>query len=104
MKHIRGRKKVQQDIYHIIEFYRDESPVLAVRFVEEIHKASARIEAMPSLGSLRFASELGMRGLRMYLVQGFPYVLLYLEREDHIDLVRVLHTHRDILDLLLGDG
>jgi len=34
--------------------------------------------------------------LRFWRVRDYPYLLFYVEREDHIDLWRVLHGERDL--------
>lgn len=34
--------------------------------------------------------------LRNWAVKGFPYLVFYIERDDHIDVWRVLHGRRDI--------
>ena len=47
-------------------------------------------------GSPRFSYELGLPGLRAYALQRFPYLVFYVEREDFVDVWRVLHGHRDI--------
>jgi toxin ParE1/3/4 len=34
--------------------------------------------------------------LRNWAVKGFPYLVFYIERDDHIEVWRVLHGRRDI--------
>jgi toxin ParE1/3/4 len=34
--------------------------------------------------------------LRSRALKGFPYLIFYVERENQIDVWRVLHSHRDI--------
>jgi len=48
------------------------------------------------LGSLRFAFELDLPGLRSIRVEAFPYLIFYLVRGDRLDVLRVLHTSRDV--------
>ena len=41
-----------------------------------------------------------MRDLRSWPVRGFPYLVFYAERGDRIDILRLLHTARDIPESL----
>lgn len=50
----------------------------------------------PASGSPRYAHDLSLRGLRSRFVMRYPYLVFYVEREDHIDVWRVLHAMRDI--------
>ena len=52
-------------------------------------------EANPT-GSPRYAHELDLPDLRFWLVPGYPYIVFYVERDDHVDVWRVLHAQRDI--------
>ena len=56
---------------------------------------------MPGAGSPRFAQDLGIPNLRVRAVGDFPYFMFYVEHRDYIDLMRVLHTHRDIFSIFL---
>ena len=96
------RPQADSEIDEVISYYSRENAKLADDFLSEIQRAFRQVANMPGLGSLRFAHELGMDGLRAYSLEDFPYLLFYFEREDHLDLVRMLHTHRDIFDMLLG--
>lgn len=64
--------------------------------------ASSRIHphaspvAYPGAVSLRYAYELDLPGLRAHRVKEYPYLMFYLEREDRIDVWRVLHVRNDI--------
>ena len=37
-----------------------------------------------------------MPGLRMWSLKRYPYLVFYVEQDDHIDVWRVLNSHRDI--------
>jgi toxin ParE1/3/4 len=47
-------------------------------------------------GSLRYAYELNLPGLRVWQLREFPWLVFYLEAAEHIDVWRVLHGKRDI--------
>lgn len=56
---------------------------------------------MPGIGSQRYANVALVPGVRMIKVKGFEnYLLFYLEREASIDVIRVLHSARDIPEAL----
>ena len=42
------------------------------------------------------AHELGLHGFRAWPLKRYPYVVFYVERDDHIDIWRVFHAARDI--------
>jgi len=48
------------------------------------------------VGSPRYAFELRLEGLRAWPLRRYPYLVFYVEREDHLDVWRVLHAQRDI--------
>jgi toxin ParE1/3/4 len=52
----------------------------------------------PGIGSPRYGYELDIPGRRA--LQHFPYTVLYVERTDHVDVLRVPNQRRDIPELL----
>lgn len=91
------RERAQRDVAEAVEHYLAEasSPV-AVTFVDALEAAFHRIGAHLASGSLRYARELDLPGLRSWLVTGFPYLVFYVESAADIDVWRVLHAARDI--------
>jgi toxin ParE1/3/4 len=65
-------------------------------FIDALQSTYQAIAAHPALGSPRYASELILPGLRSLATKGFPYVVFYIDRDDHIDVWRVLDGRRDI--------
>ena len=102
MKRVIHRPRADKDIDTILVYYADVNAGVANNFLREIIKASDQISRMPGMGSSRLSYELEISGLRSYSLDSFPHTLIYFEREDHIDMARVLHSHRDIFNLLLG--
>src|SRR3989344_8032697 len=96
------RPQADRDVDAALSFYANENPRIARDFLHEVQRASVQISEMPGLGYPRLSFELEIENLRSYSLKIFPYVLIYFEREHHIDLVRVMHSHRDISTLLLG--
>ena len=66
------------------------------RCVDALEDAYAVLARNPSIGTPRYAAELDIPGLRTWALPRFPYLICYAERQDRIDVWRVLHGRRDI--------
>lgn len=64
--------------------------------IDALEQAYKHISRHPTSGSPRYAHELNLPGLRSWPLTRYPYLVIYVERADHIDVWRVLHGHRDI--------
>jgi toxin ParE1/3/4 len=96
-KPVRLRERAAIDLRDASEYYRREAgEQTALEFIDAVERASKRIGRSPQVGSPRFAFELGIPDLRAWPVSRFPYVVFYVDTEDHIDVWRVLHDRRDI--------
>lgn len=78
--------------YYLVEVG-DEA---ALRFIEAVEKTFARLVRHPASGSPRFAVALNLPGLRCAPVVRHPHLVFYVDRDDHVDVWRVLHGERDI--------
>ncbi|QTN26452.1 type II toxin-antitoxin system RelE/ParE family toxin [Rhodoferax sp. AJA081-3] len=83
----------EQAIAHYLE---QDAPTAALGFVDALERAYAHIGKHPATGSPRYAHELGIPELRSWSLHKYPYLVFYVEHEDHIDVWRVLHMKRDI--------
>lgn len=91
------RELARRDIEAAIEFYRAEAgPQVALRFVAALERALQALARHPASGSPSYGQALEIPGLRSRRIGRFPYLIFYLEREDHLDVWRLLHAHRDI--------
>lgn len=88
--------RAEADIQAALEYYLVEAPNVAERFIAALEKAVAQIERQPGIGSPRYGHELGIPMLRHWSRSRFPYALFYIEHDDHLDLIRVVHMSRDI--------
>ena len=96
-KPVRPRERANRDVDAAIEHYRNEaSEKVALGFIDELQKALARISLNPRIGSPRYAHELDLPDLRLKAIARYPYLVFYVERDDCIDVWRVLHSERDI--------
>jgi toxin ParE1/3/4 len=64
--------------------------------VDAVEQAFAHLSRHPATGSPRYAHELNLPGLRSWPLTRFPYLVFYVERDDHVDVWRALQGHRDI--------
>lgn len=97
MKVTRLREIAQRDIEAAVDHYAAEAgEAIALRFVDALEQSFRMIARHPAAGSPRLGYELQLPSVRTHGLRGFPYLVFYVEREDHIDVWRVLHGRRDI--------
>ena len=84
------------DIENAIDYYVVQAPHMVDLFIAALEKATAHIQRAPGTGSLRHAAELDLPELRFWTLNKFPYGLFYLEQEDHLLVLRLIHMSRDI--------
>jgi len=91
------RALATQDVEQAIEYYLEEQAVdAALEFIDALERAYDHIARYPASGSPRLGHELDLPDLRSWPLNTFPYLVFYLEGQDHIDVWRVLHQKRDI--------
>jgi toxin ParE1/3/4 len=96
-KPVQFRDLASADLDAAIDYYLSEAGQdVARRFVDAVERTARRAGKNPQLGTLRFAYELGLPGLRALPVGRHPYLMFYVGREDVVDVWRLLHTGRDI--------
>lgn len=87
----------ERDVQEALDWYLLEAGAqVALGFIDALEQAYAHIALHPATGSPRYAHELGLPGLRSWPLTRYPYIVFYVEREECIDIWRVLHGHRDI--------
>lgn len=92
------------DVERAVGLYRETAGVeVARRLVDQLELAVRRVTEFPAAGAPRYAELAGLTGLRAVTVGAFPYVAFYVERGGEVVLVRLLHGHRD-LPQVLGDA
>ncbi len=91
------REQAHRDIEEAVDYYaREAGETVALGFIDEIDGAFRAIAGNPAIGSLRYAYELDLPGLRARVLNRYPYLVFYVERDDRIDVCRVLYARRDI--------
>lgn len=89
----RALEDVEQALEHL---FSEAGTAVAMSFIDVLEEAQRQIAAQPGIGSTRHAHELGIPGLRSWALNTHPYLLFYMQRDDHLDVWRVLHQHRDL--------
>ncbi len=82
------------DLVSAVAFYEKEKRTLGQRFLKEFRLLVISICRNPGIGSQRYSHLIP--GLRVRHIAGFPYLVLYLERDAAIEVIRVLHIRRDL--------
>lgn len=89
--------QADEDIEQAVAQYRGGGGVPAARgFLVALKEAYAHIARFPATGSPRYAHELRIPDLRTWQLRPHPYLVFFIERDDHIDVWRVLHGRRDL--------
>ena len=97
------RPQAGRDRQAEVRYYRKEAgSTVAVRLVEATHAALDQLELEPGIGSPALGKALGIPDLRSWRVTGFPLLWFYFERDDHLDVVRLLGERQDIDSILTG--
>lgn len=100
MNDIRLSALAREDLLSAVEYYCQQAPHVAERFVDALDQAMHSTARSPNSGSHRFADLLDIPGLRCRKVAGFPYLVFYLVSGDEVMVGRVLHEARDLGSLL----
>lgn len=91
------RELAARDIERAVDHYDSEGVLdAAPGFIDAIEGAFAHIGRHPAAGSTRYAEDLGLPGLRSWVLATYPYVVFYVVGDDRVDVWRVLHGHMDI--------
>lgn len=101
MKPIRITPRADSDIDACFAWIRKDNPAAALRLLDAIERTCDLLSRMPGIGSPRYAEISLVHGVRMLPVTGFKnYLLFYIEHEDSVDIIRVLHGARDLPEAL----
>jgi toxin ParE1/3/4 len=103
MKRVVLRPRAEIDVVEVTQWYADQGgQALAERFFDAAREAANAIQGMPGIGSPRLGHITGIEGLRSWPLRRFPVRWFYIERDDFIDVVRLLGERQDI-EAILGD-
>jgi len=95
-KPARLRRTALADLRDAHAYYLRTAPHVADDFLVQAMEAQRSIESHPGAGSARYGQLLDIPGLRCWPLNRFPHLIFYVERDDHLDVLRLLHQSRDI--------
>jgi toxin ParE1/3/4 len=76
----------------------------AYRFLDKVEESFRDLERMPLMGSTREFQDSTLTGIRMWCVKGFrKHLIFYRPIGDGVEIIRVLHSARDIAGLFSED-
>jgi toxin ParE1/3/4 len=88
----------QRDFHAISNWISEDSPQAAVRFQRSVLRAAQHIGNYPMIGVAR--PDWSKRPLRILPLRRFPYVLVYDSNQSPTMILRILHTARDLPNVL----
>lgn len=99
------RRRAEDDLADAVVYLRDEAgPDVAEGFVAAWEKAVGQLAAFPAAGSPGLGYELGIPGLRSWSIKRYRRLVVYIERTDYVDVIRVLHAASDLAAHLDAPG
>ena len=104
MKPYALRPQAREDRRSEVRYYRREAgSKVAARLVDALARALQELERQPGIGSPALGHELGLAGMRTWLVEGFPLTFWYFERETHLDVARLVGQRQDALAIEIAE-
>jgi toxin ParE1/3/4 len=95
------RPRAEDDLVDHARYYaREGGTALGGRMFDAALAALKSIQRSPGIGSPRLGKLCGIPGLRSWCVTGFPLQWFYFEREDRLDVIRLLGDRADIIAIL----
>ncbi|HLA33402.1 MAG TPA: type II toxin-antitoxin system RelE/ParE family toxin [Rhodocyclaceae bacterium] len=101
MKRAILRPQARADVKAEVRYYRQHAGrPTADKLAQAIDNALQLLQFEAGIGSSRIGELLDIPDLKNWRLTGFPLILLYFEREDFLDVVRLLGERQDIPTIL----
>ncbi len=98
------RPRARLDVVELATYIGNDSVAAANHFLDATEATFEFLAEWPEIGAVYPTKNDRLSGLRVFRVKGFPnHLVFYLERQNGIEIVRVVHGARD-LDAALQDG
>ena len=97
------RAAAQDDIQRQFRYYlvHEDASEVAWKFLDAAEESIQFVVRNPQLGSPRFLPNKTLKGLRAWPIAGFEDIwIYYVQAEDVVRIVRVLHGRRDLARIL----
>lgn len=100
-KRIVIKPKASFDIDDHYAYLELNNPDAALKFFDATRETFAQLARMPGIGSLSEVKNPRLPELRKWSVKGFrKYLIFYHEREEYIEIIRILYAGQDIDKIL----
>ncbi len=99
------RARARQDILEIISYIASDNPGAAGALYEAYERILKHLEETPDMGRPYASSYPQLRRVRAVAIGRFRRYLVFYRRQDsNVEVLRVLHAHRDITSILSDES
>lgn len=93
--------KASRDLEEQFDYIAQENLEAAMRFFDSVRQTFSQLAQTPGVGTPCQLSNPRLQGLRQWAVKGFKkHLIYYLTDDSSVEIVRLLHSARDILPIL----
>ncbi len=93
--------QANKDIDEHFEYIAQDDFDTALKFFDAIRQSIAQLARMPGMGAAYPLENTRLEGLRRWPVKGFnKHLIFYLTDDEQIQVLRVLHSARDLPSIL----
>jgi toxin ParE1/3/4 len=104
-KKILLRPRASQDLDDHFLYLSQSSVEIAFRFFDSARSIIAQLARMPGMGNLYPVENPKLKGLRKWAIKDFrKYLIFYFERDDAIEVIRILYATQDISSILESEN
>ena len=101
MKRLVLRPRDEADLLANVHWYLERGGLeLGAQVFDTAQPSLTTVQTQPGFGSPAIGQRCGLPGLRAWRVKGFPLRWFYFERDDRIDVVRLLADRQDVAAML----
>ena len=91
------RPQAERDIEECFVYIAENDLDIGISFLVAVEDSLEKLSIMPLIGKIKTFKNIKGSDLRFWPVKGFDsYLLFYLANDDSVELVRLLHSSRDV--------
>jgi toxin ParE1/3/4 len=99
------RARARQDILEIISYIASDNPGAAAALYEAYERILQHLKETPEMGRPYAPGDPQLGQVRAVAIGRFRrYLVFYRRQDDNVEVLRVLHAHRDITSILSDDS
>jgi toxin ParE1/3/4 len=104
-RHVYRTPQVPVDLWEIASHISQDDRTAAVRFLDAAEETFQQLAISPDLGSRGEFDSPHLLGVLRWRVKGFKrYLIFYRPKDDGVEVIRVIHSARDIEALFANDS